>query len=115
VDEIDGWREGCLIFAPESNTSWVNFIHILQAAFTCEGPKRSQVNNKRQSCHQCHFALLGPAHVKAARKTLMKLTPRFNFIFSIFSGMLSSDRQTKKQTYQFCVENKGYKKTYLFA
>ncbi len=30
---------------------------------------------KRQSSQQCHLALLGPASVKPARKTLVKLTP----------------------------------------
>jgi hypothetical protein len=49
----------------------VNFTSILQAVFTGEGPK----SQKRQSSHQCVFALLGSARIKAARKTLVKSTP----------------------------------------
>ncbi len=39
---------------------------------------RSQILNapKRKSSWQCCLALLGPTSVKAARKTLMKLTPQ---------------------------------------
>ncbi len=36
---------------------------------------RSQKHKKRQYSHQYLFALSGSAPVKAARKTLMKLTP----------------------------------------
>jgi len=32
------------------------------------------MHKKRQSSQQCHLALLGPTSVKAARKTLVKLT-----------------------------------------
>jgi hypothetical protein len=32
------------------------------------------MRNKRQSSQQCHLALLGHTSVKAARKTLVKLT-----------------------------------------
>jgi hypothetical protein len=41
---------------------------------------RSQIQHaqKRQSCHHCLFAPLGSAKAKAARRTLMKLTPRDN-------------------------------------
>jgi hypothetical protein len=49
----------------------VNFTNILPAAFGCADPKSA----KRLSSHQCLFALLGSAHAKAARKTLVKLTP----------------------------------------
>jgi len=44
----------------------VNFINILRAAFTRVGPK---------SAKRLSFALLGSACVKAACKTLMKITP----------------------------------------
>jgi len=33
------------------------------------------MRKKRQSSQQCGLALLGPTSVKAARKTLVKLTP----------------------------------------
>jgi len=36
-------------------------------------------STKRQSRHQCLFALLGSLQAKAAHKTLGKLTPRVNF------------------------------------
>jgi len=49
----------------------VNFTNVLQTAFTCADPKGAQ----RQSSHQCPFTLLESARVKAARKTLVKLTP----------------------------------------
>jgi len=41
----------------------------LRKAFMCPDPKRT----KRQSSHQCLFALLGSASIKAACKMLMKL------------------------------------------
>jgi len=50
----------------------LNFINVLSAAFTNVDPKCAK---KRQSSQQCHLALLGPMSVKAARKTLVKLTP----------------------------------------
>jgi hypothetical protein len=37
--------------------------------------RRSQMRKKRQSSHQCLFALLGPTTIKASHKMLMKLTP----------------------------------------
>ncbi len=33
------------------------------------------MRKKRQSSQQCHLALLGPMSVKAASRTLVKLTP----------------------------------------
>jgi len=57
---------------------WVESLRNLQfhqcfrsRFYTC----RSQIRKKRKSSHQCLFALLGSACAKAARKTLMKLTP----------------------------------------
>jgi len=49
----------------------VNFIKVLQAAFTRVDSK----STKKTSSHQCLFALMGPTHVKAACKMLVKLTP----------------------------------------
>jgi len=43
----------------------VNFVNILTQSFCA----------KRQSSHQCLFTFLGSAFAKAARKTLVKLTP----------------------------------------
>jgi len=43
----------------------------LQKVFTNAYPKSA----KRQSSHQCLFALSGSAHEKSARKMLLKLTP----------------------------------------
>ena len=53
----------------------VNFTNILQAAFTCADPK-SAIKLLNLTVF---FALLGSAHVKAARRTLVKLTPDFIF------------------------------------
>jgi len=36
---------------------------------------RSRMRKKKQSSQQCHLPLLGPTSVKAACKTLVKLTP----------------------------------------
>jgi len=49
----------------------VDFINILRAAFERADPKSAQKTDNLT----VFFALLGSAHVKAARRTLMKLTP----------------------------------------
>jgi len=49
----------------------VNFINVLQAAFTQTDPKSA----KELLDLTVFFALLGFLCVKAARRTLMKLTP----------------------------------------
>jgi len=49
----------------------VNFSNVLCAPFKCKDPKSTKI----QSSHQCLFALLGSAGVKAACKMLVKLTP----------------------------------------
>ncbi len=51
--------------------SGVNFINILRAAFTRADPESAKKTVKLLVC----FTLLGSALVKAARRTLMKLTP----------------------------------------
>ncbi len=53
----------------------LNFINVLCTAFTHVDPKCT----KRRLSQQCHLALLGPMSVKAACKTLVKLTPGVNF------------------------------------
>ena len=49
-----------------------NFINVLRAAFTLAHPKSAKKTVKSSS----FFALLRPTSVKAAHRTLMKLTPR---------------------------------------
>jgi len=51
-------------------TTGVNFTNILRAAFTLVGPKSA----KRHCQLGCLFAHTGSAIVKAARRTLMKLS-----------------------------------------
>ena len=55
----------------EYETPGVNFTNILQAAFTRADPKIAKKTVKFSS----FIALLGSSHVKAARRTLVKLTP----------------------------------------
>ncbi len=58
----------------------VNFSNVLRSAFTNKDPK----SKKRQSSHQCHFALLGSASVKATGKTFVKLTPVVNVTLKVW-------------------------------
>ncbi len=51
-------------------TGWTLSITYLHAAYLCRYPKSA----KRLSSHQCLCALLGSAHIKAARKALVKST-----------------------------------------
>jgi len=53
--------------APQSG---VNFINLLQADFTEKSAKKDRPLD-------CLFALLGSAHIKAAQRTLMKLSPGY--------------------------------------
>jgi len=57
-------------------TTRVNFINVLQAAFTLIDPK----SVKKIDNLPVFFALLGPAQVNTVHRTLMKLTPGVNFI-----------------------------------
>ena len=52
-------------------TPGVNFTNVLQAAFTSADPKSTKKTVKLSS----FIALLGFAHVKAAHRMLVKLTP----------------------------------------
>jgi hypothetical protein len=63
----------------------VNFINILQRAFTSKDPKGVQ---NQLSC-QYLFTLLGSAHKKAFCKMLMKLTLVVNFINILQAAFLS--------------------------
>jgi len=56
--------------------SEVNFINVLQAAFTHKDFKSTKKTIKLST----FFALLGSARVKAARITMMKLTPDVLFV-----------------------------------
>jgi len=58
-------------FVNSLTSSEINFTKILRAA----SMGADQGSSKRQSSHQCLFALLGSAHKKPARKVLVKLTP----------------------------------------
>jgi len=58
-------------------TPGINICNILQAAFMQEDREDPKIE-KRRSSHRCLFALLGSACVKAASKTLVKLTPGLN-------------------------------------
>ncbi len=49
----------------------INFTNTLSAAFTCTDPKSA----KKTVSLTVFFAILGSAHVKAARKMLVKWTP----------------------------------------
>jgi len=59
----------------------VNFINVLQAAFVCADPKRA----KKTDNLTVFFALLGSESIKAARRTLIKLTHGQDKIASISS------------------------------
>jgi len=48
--------------------SWVDFTNTFTLSFLC-------ADSKSAKSQQCLFALVGYARSKAARKTIMKLTP----------------------------------------
>ncbi len=54
--------------------TWAQFHQVLRAAFALVGPKSVRI----QSSSQYLFMLLGSPGAKAARRTLMKLTPGKN-------------------------------------
>jgi len=56
------------------NWPGVDLINVLRTAFTHVDPECA----KKRVSQQYHLALLGPTSVKAARKTLVKLTPGFD-------------------------------------
>jgi len=58
-------------FGDLKQSAGFNFINVLRAAFTLADSECA----KRLSNCQCCLALLGPASVKAAHKTSVKLTP----------------------------------------
>jgi len=63
-------------------SSGVNFINILQAAFMHPDPKSVKKIVVQLSVF---FTLLGSARVKAARRTLMKLTPGMSVTVQTFA------------------------------
>ena len=69
----------------------VNFINVLQATFTCADPEIAKKTVKSSSC----FALLGSSSVKAAHRTLMKLTPGWHGMSQVIK-------------LRFWVEHKGW-------
>jgi len=58
---------------------------------------------KRQSSHQCLFVLLWSANVKAARRTLVKLTQGVNFINIFCKAFTGEDPKSKKKTVKLSV------------
>ncbi len=60
-------------FETRIKKSGLNFINVLRTAFTHADPESVRI----QSNPQYLFTLLGSAHVKAVRRTLMKLTPAY--------------------------------------
>ena len=70
---------------------WTVFMH--------KDPK----SEKRQSSHQCLFALLGSAYSKAAGKMLLNLTPGFNFINILCSAFTSADPKSVKKTVRLSI------------
>ncbi len=54
-------------------------------------------SEKRQSSYQCLFLLLGSASAKAARKTLMRLTPVLNFINVQCTAFAPADPESVKR------------------
>jgi len=59
-------------------TSGVNFINILQAAFTHADSLNAQ---KRQSSQQCRLTVMGTTTGKGTRKMLVKLTTALSNAF----------------------------------
>jgi len=85
----------------------VDFTNILRAAFTCADPKSAKKTVKLNS----FIALLVSAHVKAACKTLVKLTlgeedivrgfwKESNFVFVSFIHFENSSDRSKYNVYQ---------------
>jgi len=77
-------------------TPGVNFINVLRAAFA-HADTRSIKNAVKSSVS---FNLLGSAHIKAARRTLMNLTPGVTLHFDFPKNKLFSlKKQDKIQKY----------------
>ena len=80
----------------------VKFINVLQAAFTSADTKSAKMTVKSSS----FFALSGSACVKAACRTLMKLTPDRALLLTLspsknhnLNPRSSTNKQTNKQTF----------------
>ena len=82
--------------------SGVNFINILWAAFTHSDPESTK------SCliWLSFFALLGSVWLKAARRTLMKLTPVVDFISVLTCNYFAQRSQKCKKTVKSSLEKK---------
>jgi len=81
---IKSFRMPNLARGPYFVHSWAQFHQHSTSSFYA---RRSRVRKKRQSSWQCRLALLGPTSIKAARKTLVKLTPGLNKrVRSIFTS-----------------------------
>ncbi len=84
---VDHKRSTLPVDNSDKTASVLGFISptCLCTAFTSTDPQSA----KRQSSHQCHFALLGSAHVKSARKMLVKSTPDFWLVFFYYSNNIN--------------------------
>jgi len=77
----------------------VNFINILQEAFTRTDPE----SKKKTDNLTVFFALSGSALVKAACKWLVKLTPGLNFINILCTAFTLVDPKSIKKTVKLTV------------
>ena len=83
-------------------SSGVNFIIVLRATFMHADTKSAKKTVKLSS----FFALLGSVSLKAARRTLVKLTLGFNFINMLTSNFYLRRLQKRKKTVKSSVEKK---------
>jgi len=72
----------------------VNFINILRAAFTHTGHKSAKISVELT----IFFVLLGPAHVNAASRMLMKLTLGVDFTNILHAAFLLKVPKSTKKT-----------------
>ncbi len=86
------WRSFC--------TPGLNFINVLRTAFMPVAPKIVRI----QSRCQYLFTLLGSTGAKAARRTLMKLSPGADYINCLSAAFFSSTSQnTKRHWWRHCL------------
>ena len=75
------------VYMIRSRVPGVNFTNVLQAAFTHAEPKSAI----KLLSLTVFFELLGSAHVKAAQRTLVKLTPDCHQLLAFSSELFSSN------------------------
>jgi len=110
-----------IIHAPMifGNLNWcsrrlgVNFTHVLRAAFTRADPK-SAIKLLNLTVF---FALLGSARVKAARRTLVKLTPGLPHLIvpvRVLSFLLRWKKDPRPEVLQVKIQARTVKEVKLF-